>query len=515
MKDIRLFRLLKAFSADELKTFGKFIESPFSQQGRKTTELYTYLAKLHPDFSSLTRQLMFKELFKGEVYNERKLQNLIFSLTKSAEYFLAYSTLEENELEFSLILSKGFNNRKLYAESNSINKEIEKKLKPSFSPNKDYFSKLKQLSYLNYSYYAEKHEYTNMFKLMESLFEASALQFIFEYMQLVSNMKIASIEYGGELKDNFVQNILQNVDLEKLLKPLENENYIKTPYIGLHYYRFKTIIDAENLTHYNLLKDLLFNNLSNPDLDREEKWFFFSHLVNYCVLKMAQKIDVFITEAMEIYKKMFEHNSFTSSDKKYIDVMNFRNIILISTAQKDAEWLNYFIKNHIDCVHPVHRDNFELFGSAHLFFITGDYQKSLEFIFRVNNDFSLFKADIKNLLLKVYYELDDYDKAFTCLDTFRHFLRTNKEITETHKTPYRNFLKFYSDLIKVKCGDKANGLEYIDSKIKKDAPVASKDWLLEKADEIRKKVKNCTSAVYLFLIFELVSYFFESVLLIV
>ena len=122
-------------------------------------------------------------------------------------------------------------------------------------------------------------------------FEASTLQFIFEYMQIVSNMRIAKNEHGREIENKFIQNVLRSIDFDSLLKLFEKEDFIKTPSIGLHYYRFKTIEDADNLNYYYLLKTLLFKNLT--DLEREDRWFFHVHLANYCVQKNAVNAEGF------------------------------------------------------------------------------------------------------------------------------------------------------------------------------------------------------------------------------
>jgi hypothetical protein len=436
----------------------------------------------------LSKQEIFKKLFEGENYNSKKLQNLIFDLTKSAEYFLAHCTLHEDELEFLLNLSKGFHNKNLPGESNRINKSIEEKLQPSFSPDKDYISKLKRLTYLKYAYYNEHRDFDGITKCIEDIFEASALQFIFEYINIISNMKIGRNEYGMKIENKFIQNILQNIDLEKLLSPLEKENYVNNPYIGLHYYRFKTIEEPDNLNYYYLLKDLLFKNLSS--LNREEKWFFFINLANYCVQKMARNVEGFDEEGLNIYKSMFENDAYSSSGIQYMDVMTWRNVIHLCNFQKDIKWLHYFVKKYINCLHTKHRDSLEHFAYASLHFMKKEFEKSLEHISMINIELSFLKTDVKGLYLKVYYELNYFEQAFSGIDAFKHFINSNNEITDAYKNPYRAYIKLYEELIKIKSGKSKKEPAVVKAKIEKETYNVLKPWLIEKAEELIRKMKS-------------------------
>ena len=69
MREIRLIKLLRSFTREELKAFGKFVSSPtFTSPPVKTILLYDHLIKFYPDFNSpeLNKQEIFQKLFGGE-----------------------------------------------------------------------------------------------------------------------------------------------------------------------------------------------------------------------------------------------------------------------------------------------------------------------------------------------------------------------------------------------------------------------------------------------------------------
>ncbi|MEO8210356.1 MAG: hypothetical protein ABI840_07320 [bacterium] len=489
MNEIRLIKLLKSFSRDELRLLGKFVESPFLKPSRDTTELFNFLIDFHPEFESplLTKEEIFKRLFKDEAYNEKRLQNLIFDLTKSAEYFLAHRTLQEDETEFLLNLSKGYLNKNLPEESIRINKLIDAKLKPTFSPNKDYLSKLRRLNNLKYIYHAEGSDFEKIIKSMEGLFEAAALQFIFEYINFSSNLEIASKEHGIKVENKFIDNMITGFDFEKLLTIIEKDGYANIPYINLHYYRFKTIEDEDNVAYYYLLKELLLNNLSI--LDREEKWFFYVHLQNYCLKQYNKHADGFDKEILLIYRSMLENNSYSYSETEYLHIYIYRNIILLCVTQKDTDLLRLLAEKYTKCLPPENMDNLENFAKAHLYLIQNDFEKSLEYISKIKPEFTVFKTDIKNLQLKIYYEQGYYDQAYYAVDSFNHYIAESKEMPEHFKEPFRNFLKLYKELIKIKSGESKQDPAAIKRKIEVEAFSSFRPWLLEKAIELIKKSK--------------------------
>ncbi len=491
MKEIRLIKLLKTFSKEEIKSFGKFVSSPFLLKSRNTIELYNYLTNLHPDFDSRLpeKHEIFSQLFKGEKYNEKKLQNLIFDLTKSAEHFLAHSTFYEDESEFLLNLSKGYLDKNLHDESDRINKIIEKKLQPTFSPNTDYTSKLKRLTQLKLEPHNKNNHLESVSKSIEDIFETSVLQFISEYIQYVNNMNTARHNCEKKTENRFVQDALQIINFKELLKRFEKEDYIKSPNIGLYYYVFKTLDEADNLDYYYLLKNLFFRNLQ--DLNREEKFFFFMHLTNYCIQKTESNTDSFRKETLNIFKSMFKNDSYSASAGQNIDVMIYRTMVLYAYSLKDSKWLIHLIKNYAECLPADHMDNMIKYTNAYLSFLKNEFEKSLGYISTFkNNEFYVFKIDVKHLTIQIYYEFSSFDLTVSTMDAYKHFIDSNKKIPEFAKILYRNFIKFYKELLRIKYGMSKEDPSFLKKEIDNCTQIVSKKWLIEKSDELIEKVKS-------------------------
>ena len=67
MKDIRLINILKTFSKEEMKLFGKFAASPYHNSGKNCMPLFKLLSKSHPDFETggFTYETIHKKLYRA------------------------------------------------------------------------------------------------------------------------------------------------------------------------------------------------------------------------------------------------------------------------------------------------------------------------------------------------------------------------------------------------------------------------------------------------------------------
>ncbi len=482
MKDTRLLKLIKTFKKEELKAFEKFLQSPFLKPARDTSELYYYIIKFYPDYdtSKLEKEKVFEKLFRGESYNEKKMLNLIFDLTKAAEDFLTLSTMMEDETELLLNLSKGYMKKNLSEESNRINKLIEKKLKPGFAPERDYLSKFRQLILLKSNYFVEENDYENVIACKKEYFEALSTQFIVDYADLIGSIVPSRSTYGKIISDEFIENVIQCFDIEKLLKALQKSEHKSKDLILLHYYLLKMNTEKESAPFYYLFRDTFYELAEG--LDRAERHILFNNLVHYCVTNYVDS--EFKTEMLDVYKKMLETKSYSLSENEYMQEMNYRNIFFGCITIGDTDYLEYFIENYSDRIQPELRTNMKNFAYGYLYYAKKDFEKALAYASKINHEFFLFKSDLKNLMLIIYFELGYIEPAFSMIDSYKHFIANTKELTDEFKEVYKSYLKYYADLLKIKCGQSRESPAYVKKQIEKEKSLISRKWLTDKADEL-------------------------------
>jgi hypothetical protein len=491
MKDTRLVEIIRTFNEEEIKLFRKFLDSPFNKSGRNTGTLLNYLIQFRPEYDSprLEYESIYKKIFPGEKYDEKKLTNHITDLTRSAKDFLIHKRLDEDEIDALIFLCSEYHERKLLKNNFNLLKTIENKLVSEFSSTNNYFSKFRQLNFMKSAVYTENNEFEKSIGSEIEYFSASATQFIIDYTKFLSSKNPAMNTHGLKMETNFTESIIKCFDIDKLISLNEKEEFLNTSLISLHYYRLKTIEEPDKLNHYELLKEYFYKNIER--INREEKYFLFAHLQNYCVLKVHEGQEAFKKEGFEIYKSMLENNAYSNSESEYMEVMIYRNIVYYATMFFEMEWLKKFIEKYTDSLHPEYREDLRNFSYANFYFYKKDFEKALGYISkRFNHEIFLFKTDVKNLMAKIYFELNHTEQAFSLVDSYKHFLSLNKELPESFKIIYNKFLKYYFELLKIKSGQSKETPSFIKSKIEKENKLVFKKWLLEKSQELSKKIKT-------------------------
>ena len=117
----------------------------------------------------------------------------------------------------------------------------------------------------------------------------------------------------------------------------------------------------------------------------------------------------------------------------------------------------------------------------------GKYEDALSHLSNVRFKYEALKRFVKNLMLKIYYELNYIEEALSLIDTYKHYISKNKKISDVSRIPNNNFLMFYKDLLRFKIKPDEFDLFMLKKRIEEAGNVSSKDWLLKKLDEFEIK----------------------------
>src|SRR5690349_9138914 len=97
MHNSSLFSILKTFSKTEIKSFGKFVDSPYFNTSEATALLFHEVRKFYPLFESdeLTKEALFIKVYGNGKYSEDLMRKLISNLIKLSEEFITQEKLKE------------------------------------------------------------------------------------------------------------------------------------------------------------------------------------------------------------------------------------------------------------------------------------------------------------------------------------------------------------------------------------------------------------------------------------
>jgi hypothetical protein len=164
----------------------------------------------------------------------------------------------------------------------------------------------------------------------------------------------------------------------------------------------------------------------------------------------------------------------------------YGNIGITAISLKEFEWVEKFIAEYKDKVSP---DNYEVvvnFVNARLSFAKGKFDETLKYLNKIKTIKHIqYKMPVKDLTLMTYYELSMLSQVFYQVDSYRHFLRNNKEyFADVRFDRVSNFLKAFTRLAKVREKNNRSELLKLKDDVESSTNIMEKSWILQKINEI-------------------------------
>jgi hypothetical protein len=485
LKQSKIINILKLFSPDELKSFEKFIISPYFSPGRDVSGLFKLLKKYYPDFAGdeLDRELVYSKLYPGKKFNEAKLKNLASALTALAEQFLVHDSLcsdfVASKFRFIEQLNERNENPLLLNTVNALEKQIEQKLFDS----SDSFDSIGKVSFIKGKLFLKLDDFEKSVLSMIKYSEYFTAAFLIRFLIMLKERSIITEGYNKPFKSSLLDAVSENLDIDKLILKLEENDFKFSWLIRLYYYAYKSIYNLEDSYHYTKLKELFYDHIN--EFTEKEKGIIFNDFLSYNGRNFMRTYDPrYKVELYNIYNDILNQNPRFLYVGGFFDLIAYRNIFFLAFSLKKIEWLEHFVNTYTAFLKPEYRDNMMNFTKAHLCFDNKLFDEALEYLNKVPYDLFIYKIDIKSLMLRIFYELNMFDQAFSLVDTYRHFLADSREYADSNKLQYTNFINLVYKLLKAKFNQTGNEAAGIKAEIAKTDIIVCKKWLLRKAEEL-------------------------------
>lgn len=496
-----LFNLLKTFTDKELMWFGKFLNSPYFNNRKRIIELYKVLKSYYPEYNAkgLTKENIFKRLYGNTPYNDSTFRNLMSDLLKLTLQFLKMEGIEKNEVQTSFYLTSELLIRNNYNLFGNIMMQNDKIIENEHKVDSDYF--LNKYRILTDTFYInlltrkilkKEHVVKESEKIINGII-CILSYFIVESIKHYDNLLNYSRTYNIKKNIDIISHFLEIFDFEKLISYIRENSSLNSPVVEIYYNLLKAFANFEDEKYYAEYKRSL---LSNTDaLGINDNYFLYTRLMDYNVVKKTSGMNTKInieSELFEIYDIFLKRELYRTETNIYLSFDIYRNVLLNCIALKNLDYMENIIKTNSIKLLPNHIQSIEDYSYAMLYFEKKMYGKALDYINKVKFDQFVYKLDMKNLQLKINYELEQFESAISVIDTYKHFLKNNVLISENRRIMHSHFLNFINQLIYFRIGSQRVNLNYIKEKVEKSKTVFDKVWLLDKINELsgKKKYEN-------------------------
>jgi len=473
MLNSKLVSLLQTFSKYELNRFRKYLESPFFNENQQLLAFYDLLipslkSSEQTTISFPSKQEIWSTLFPKKDFQDVKYRRLSSDLTKHAYSFLALKRFKNAPLVEKTFLLEALNDSALTKQYERVSRSLlEQEVETG----------IRDTEYYYYHHLIFDNQYQFKAKLRVDFLEDFQLaDHHLDCYYFLSKLK----NYCAELGNKNFMSIEQGIKvLPKLLTYLETESFLEIPSIKAYYLVAKMLQATDEDGYFFELKAFLFKEIVFSKKDLNE---LFTHLMNYCVVKINKGNADFYYQLFDLYKEALQKEAII--EKERLDFQHYKNIISIGLKVKEYHWVEQFIQDYTQFLSPDKRENALNHNLANVYFSQQKYAQVIEQLSTVNYKSHIYALGGKTILLKTYFELKEYQALDSLIDSFRIYIRRNKLISRAVQQQYLNMLRFVKKIVRVLPNDR-NAINKIKEQVEKCKTLMAKKWILEKVEEFK------------------------------
>ncbi len=463
-----LVEIVRSLSRKEMRDIQKWLQSPAHNQRQDVIKLFDFIGKnLTADDESLGKENAWRAVFPAQQYDDAYMRQVMYFLLKAIEEYLVFVYYSSDGVRYQLALSRIYRRRKL-----------DKSYKQAHRLGLDNLQKqpLRNDFYLLNKFFLEQVEYEHRMNISQNgpvnLQEtADSLEkwFLEERLRISKDMLAHQSIYQ---KMNYNHGLL-----EEVLVYADKKNMLREPAIAVYYYAYKALTKPDEESYFDELERRIHNQMEyfNPS---EVRTLYLAAL-NYCVPKINQGRLDFARRAFELYKRGIETNILLENET--LSRYTFLNAVSSALKVREFDWAEHFIERYQNLLEEKQRKGATNFSLARLYFEKGDYNKAQQYLVEFEYDDMLQNIVAKNMLLRIYYEQDEYDAFESLLESLRIYLQRKEALDPTRKAAYKNLISLMKKLLHLNIYSKPQKEKFRELVLQTN-PLADREWLLKQLE---------------------------------
>jgi len=430
---------------------------------------------IHKDLNSgrskpFTKEKAWKKVQPGTSYDDVRFRKYLSDLLKLVEKFLAQEQFEKDEYQKSIYELEAVLDKKIDRLYSGMRKFVEKIPQNTTFRNSKYYYYLLEASKLLHDLETEIEQKKNISTDFSKLSDALDIYYFAEKLRLDYDATIWKRIDGSLNADiRFVDQI--NTFIEEtsgLYEPPVRLYYTinqlsKHPEDDQYYYEYKKQLD-ENIRFFPAYEAIAI----------------YSAGINHCIRKINTGDPNYLDELYSLY---VGYANATVEYSKELSQWDFNNIITVALRSGKFDQVHQFINEYGQFIDDKYRDNAVSYNLANLHFYQEDYNKVIEILRNVEYEDIFYNINSKSILIKTYYESDQYDPLIYLLESFRVYLNRNKNIPDSRKTLFKNQIRFTKKLVNLPPNAQSE-LTKLKQEVTDNKNTINRSWLLEKIAEL-------------------------------
>jgi hypothetical protein len=453
------------------KTIYKAVNSSFFNTREDVAQLWNLLCEKKPD--SLTKETVFAALYPKQPYDVAKLNSAMNKLLDLLERVLLFMEMEDDDVAHKLRLTTL--NRRLGLEGHFLTASKEMTIAQEKSGKKDthFYQQCYALELELYAFNAaNRTSELNLQRLHDTLDWSFMVEKLRQSCFSLSHQAVYRKEYDAGL-------------LEAVLQHIETKPELLAEHAALRIYYncYWSLKNPTEVAHFEQFRnDLLSQYSIFSESDIRDLYLM---AINYCIKKNNSGEVDFARQGLELYKTALEQGFLLENN--ILSRFTYHNIVAWALLQKEYDWTEQFINGYKNRLERTYRDSMFSFCAAKLAYSRKQYEVVLELLQKSEYRDTLLALAAKTILMKIYYETDEFDALDAHLSSMRTYL-SRKRVMGYHKTNYLNIINYTKKIsenatLNANAGRVQNPASVISRNalreaIEKENILTEKEWLL-------------------------------------
>ncbi len=475
MHNTKLVILLNHFSGFELNNFYKYLVSPMVNEQKELIAFFEAIKKELPiqemgkEVNRLKARL-WRQVFSNKTFNDVKFRRICSDLTKLAVQFLAYQEYKKSDLAERMFSMNALNKPKWEKHFHGAVRSM--KLALDRYPHRN-----AQFHFYQYQIERNSHEFMEkQGKKRNDLENLEKADFALDCYYYANKLKHYCDILGYK---NFLSLNSDIVLPEGMSDYIEASVYAEESAVKVYLLIKKMFDDPDEEQHFFELKAFI-NELAGL-FNKEELKTIYTHLINYCIdTKINRGRPDYFKELFALYIALLEKEIIL--EKGVLPPSHYKNIIAVGLQVGDFDWVETFIRNYTEKLPKENQENALNYNLALLYYNKGDYNRVIELLREVEYKDIVYALGSRTLLLRTYFETQEFLALDSLIDSFRIYLKRNKLISKDTKQAYSNAIRFTKKLTSLDYKN-SDQLEKLKTQIQDCKTLGIKRWLLDKVKE--------------------------------
>lgn len=480
----KLISSLSALDRKEMTRFAAFVHSPYHEKHKGVRVLIQYLSKRYPDFSGCTNAHLAEVVMTRANLAAGAFPPILTYAQRAFEQFLIQEMLSEDSYQQQLYLLRALRSHHLLKQYDRKHRSIMRALEAV---------QQKDTRYLRFQYElgVEAGDY---FLLRERRTPDSSLQarqdaldvyFISEKLRDACELAVRRHIVKGEYEQAFLGPILEAIQEQP-------EYYGQIPAITVYHAVYEMLQQESTAYYFSALQSVQDNRKA---FSVTEQTLLYNYLMNYCIARINRNDTRFLQELFGLYKIQLSNDLLLEDG--YLSEWDYKNIVTTALRLGDLTWAVSFIEEYRAALRPEARDNAYRFNKAAYHYEAKEYDEVLGLLTQVEYSDLRYSLGTRALLMRTYYDLDEYEALHALTESFRQYLQRNKLMSDNRRLGYYNLFRLTrkaallrSRLPYVRHEKAARELKRLQEEADATEAVFNRSWLTEKLEELASQVTS-------------------------